>query len=163
MKYVQHQSTLDGSGLRIAVVQARFNLAICEQLRDGCMEALAQLGVEGEDVLLITVPGALEIPLALQKLAQSDEFDALVALGAVVRGQTYHFELVANESAAGIQRVALDFDIPIANGVLTTEDEAQALARAAGKGRDCARVAVEMANLVEAHNQLQDDDAQDAE
>jgi 6,7-dimethyl-8-ribityllumazine synthase len=108
---------------------------------------LAHLGVLEEDILHTTVPGALEIPVALQKLAETDQFDALIALGAVIRGETYHFELVANESAAGIARVSLDAGIPIANAVLTTETDEQAEERMAVKGADAARVAVEMANL----------------
>jgi 6,7-dimethyl-8-ribityllumazine synthase len=122
------------------------------------------LGVEDEDILLVTVPGALEIPLALQKMAQSGQFDALIALGAVVRGETYHFELVSNESGAGITRVGLDFGLPVANAVLTTENEEQAEVRMAGKGADAARVAVEMANMVVAMEELADDaDAADDE
>jgi 6,7-dimethyl-8-ribityllumazine synthase len=110
------------------------------------------------------VPGALEIPLALQKMAQSGQFDALIALGAVVRGETYHFELVSNESGAGITRVGLDFGLPVANAVLTTENEEQAEVRMAGKGADAARVAVEMANMVVAMEELADDaDAADDE
>ena len=115
-----------------------------------------QLGVAGEDVLLVTVPGALEAPLALQKMAESGQFDALIALGAVIRGETYHFELVSNESAAGITRVGLDFNIAIANGILTTDTDAQAHARTREKGRDCARAAVEMANLTSDLDGLQD-------
>ncbi|MCO5107991.1 MAG: 6,7-dimethyl-8-ribityllumazine synthase [Burkholderiaceae bacterium] len=141
------QSDLDGSGLRVGVVQARFNQVICEALRDACLAELIELGVDAEDVFVCTVPGSLEIPVVLQQLAASGEFDALIALGAVVRGETYHFEVVSNESAAGIARVALDFNVPIANAVLTTETDEQASARAAEKGAEAARVAVEMANL----------------
>ncbi len=137
----------DGEGLRIGVVQARFNEPVCNALRDACLEILQRLGVSEEDIFVCTVPGALEIPLALQKLAQTGEFDALVALGAVIRGETYHFEVVSNESAAGVARVSLDFSIPIANAILTTEDDDQAMVRATEKGADAARVAVEMANL----------------
>ena len=140
----------DGEGLRIGVVQARFNEPVCTALRDACLELLTRLGVAEEDIFVCTVPGALEIPLALQKLAQTGEFDALVALGAVIRGETYHFEVVSNESAAGVARVSLDFSIPIANAILTTEDDEQALVRAAEKGADAARVAIEMANLTAA-------------
>jgi len=138
---------LDGEGLRIGIVQARFNDAVCVALRQACLHELQELGVAEEDIFVCTVPGALEIPLALQKLAQTDEFDALVAIGAVIRGETYHFEVVSNESAAGVARVALDFSIPIANAVLTTETDEQAEARALEKGADAARVAVEMAHL----------------
>ncbi|HPU50848.1 MAG TPA: 6,7-dimethyl-8-ribityllumazine synthase [Burkholderiaceae bacterium] len=137
----------DGEGLRIGVVQARFNEPVCTALREACLELLTRLGVSEEDIFVCSVPGALEIPLALQKLAQTGEFDALVALGAVIRGETYHFEVVSNESAAGVARVALDFSIPIANAILTTEDDEQAMVRASEKGADAARVAVEMANL----------------
>jgi 6,7-dimethyl-8-ribityllumazine synthase len=137
----------DGEGLRIGVVQARFNEPVCEALREACLELLQRLGVGEDDIFVCTVPGALEIPLALQKLAQTGEFDALIALGAVIRGETYHFEVVSNESAAGVARVSLDFSIPIANAILTTEDDDQAMVRATEKGADAARVAVEMANL----------------
>ena len=102
---------------------------MCNGLADACVEELERLGVTGEDVLLVSVPGALEIPLALQKLAESGQFDALIALGAVIRGETYHFELVSNESGAGITRIGLDFNLPIANAVLTTENDEQAVAR----------------------------------
>ncbi len=158
------QSDLDGSGLRIGIVQARFNASIGETLRDACLDELVELGVAAEDVFVCTVPGALEIPLVLQQLAASGEFDALVALGAVVRGETYHFEVVSNESAAGISRVALDFNVPIANAVLTVESDEQADARAAEKGADAARVAVEMANLASSLSALgngEDDDDED--
>lgn len=139
---------LEGEGLRIAIVQARFNESVGSLQRESCVRELLALGVDGNDILAVTVPGALEIPLTLSQLAETGRFDALIALGAVIRGETYHFEVVSNESAAGISRVALEFHIPIANGVLTTEDDAQAMARAEEKGRDCARVAVEMANLL---------------
>jgi 6,7-dimethyl-8-ribityllumazine synthase len=151
----------DGAGLRIGIVQARFNEDICHGLRAACLTELKHLGVDEQDVLLVTVPGALEIPLALQKMAESGQFDALIALGAVVRGETYHFELVANESGAGIQRIGLDHGIPIANAVLTTENDEQAEARMAGKGADAARVAVEMANLVAAMEELADEAGDD--
>jgi len=152
------QSDLDGSGLRIGVVQARFNQVICEALRDACLAELVDLGVDAEDVFVCTVPGSLEIPLVLQQLAASGEFDALIALGAVVRGETYHFEVVSNESAAGISRVALDFNLPVANAVLTTETDEQASARAAEKGAEAARVAVEMANLASSLSGLAGED-----
>ena len=112
-----------------------------------CIQELIRLGVSSDDILLTTVPGALEIPLALQKLGESGEFDALIALGAVVRGETYHFELVSNESGAGITRVGLDLGIPIANGILTVDTDEQASARVVQKGKDCALAAVEMANF----------------
>ena len=163
MEIGQYQPNMDGGGLRIGVVQSRFNEPVCNGLVDACVEELERLGIAGEDVLLVTVPGALEIPLALQKLAESGQFDALIALGAVIRGETYHFELVSNESGAGISRVALDFGVPIANAVLTTENDEQAVARMTEKGRDAARVAVEMANLSVALEQLTQDDDDEEE
>lgn len=145
---VSYDENLSGRGLRIGVVQARFNAAIGDRMREGCLEELARLGVAEDDIEVVSVPGALEIPLALRLLAQSDEFDALVAIGCVIRGETYHFELVCNESAAGITRVQLDSLLPVANAILTVENEAQAEARIV-KGAEAARVAVEMANLAE--------------
>ncbi|WP_176044017.1 6,7-dimethyl-8-ribityllumazine synthase [Burkholderia vietnamiensis] len=158
MEIGQYQPNLEGDGLRIGIVQSRFNEPVCNGLADACVEELERLGVSGEDVLLVSVPGALEIPLALQKLAESGQFDALIALGAVIRGETYHFELVSNESGAGITRIGLDFNLPIANAVLTTENDEQAVARMTEKGRDAARVAVEMANLTMALDQLGDEE-----
>ena len=152
------QSDLDGAGLRIGIVQARFNEPVCNALRDACLEELVELGVESEDIFVCTVPGALEIPVVLQQLAASGSFDALIALGAIIRGETYHFEVVSNESAAGVSRVALDFNLPIANAILTTENDEQAEARAAEKGADAARVAVEMANLSLSLSTLSGDD-----
>ncbi|HWS75812.1 MAG TPA: 6,7-dimethyl-8-ribityllumazine synthase [Quisquiliibacterium sp.] len=148
------EADLDGEGLRIGVVQARFNAPVCEALRAACVSELLELGVEEEDIFVCTVPGALEIPFALDKLAQTEEFDALIALGAVIRGETYHFEVVSNESAAGIARVSLDFAMPVANAVLTTNTDEQAMARAAEKGAEAARVAVEMANLADSIESL---------
>jgi 6,7-dimethyl-8-ribityllumazine synthase len=141
--------TLDGRGLTIGIVQARFNASITEALAQACRSELTALGVAPEDIDLMQVPGALEVPLALQALAEQDRYDALIALGCIIRGETYHFELVANESGAGVSRVALDYQIPIANAILTTENLAQAEARKTEKGRDAARVAVEMARLLE--------------
>lgn len=138
----------DGEGLRIAIVQARFNESVGIVQRQACVQELLALGVDQADIVIATVPGALEIPLALSQLAETGRFDALIALGAVIRGETYHFEVVSNESAAGISRVALEFHIPVANGVLTVETDEQAEGRAQEKGRDCAKVAVEMANLL---------------
>lgn len=138
---------LDGRDLRIAIVQARFNVELTDQLAQSCLDELQRLGVAEDDITLHTVPGALELPLALQVLGQDGEFDALIALGCVIRGDTSHFDVVCNTSAAGIQQVGLDLGIPVANGVLTVEDEGQALARV-DKGAECARVAVEMANLL---------------
>lgn len=163
MEIGQYQPNLEGDGLRIGIVQSRFNEPVCNGLADACVEELERLGVTGEDVLLVSVPGALEIPLALQKLAESGQFDALIALGAVIRGETYHFELVSNESGAGITRIGLDFNLPISNAVLTTENDEQAVARMTEKGRDAARVAVEMANLTMALDQLGDDDEDEEE
>ena len=139
---------VDGQQLRIAIVQARFNAAITERLAASCLAELSVLGVAPSNIRHVTVPGALEIGVALSVLAASGTFDALIALGCVIRGETYHFELVADESAAAVTRIALDHDVPIANAVLTVETEAQAWARADAKGRDAARVAVEMANLL---------------
>ena len=143
---------LDGSNLRIGIVQARFNAHITDALAAGCVQELRALGVAEGNITHLTVPGALEVPVALGALAQCGEgddfeFDALIAIGCVIRGETYHFELVANESAAGITRVALDMGVPIANAILTVENEAQAKARL-GKGAEAARVAVEMAQLL---------------
>ena len=137
-----------GHGLRVGIVRCRFNEEVGRALLHACHARLLELGVADEDITLVSVPGALEAPLALQALADSGEFDALIALGAVIRGETYHFELVSNESAAGITRVQLESGIPIANGILTTEDDPQAEVRAPVKGRDCAEVAVEMACLL---------------
>lgn len=142
-----YQAEVNGEGLRVAVVVARFNKPVCDGLLDSCLAELLRLGVAEDDVLVVSVAGALEIPLALQRLAALDSFNAMVALGAVIRGETYHFEIVSNEMAAGITRVGLDTSVPIANGVLTCENDEQALARMAEKGRDCALVAIEMANL----------------
>jgi 6,7-dimethyl-8-ribityllumazine synthase len=142
------ESELNGAALRVAIVRARFNEAIGAALLAACVERLYALGVLQDRVTVVSVPGALEIPLALQQLAATGNYQALIALGAVVRGDTYHFEVVSNESAAGIAQVQLDAGLPVANGVLTTDTEAQALARVAQKGSDCAEAAVEMANLI---------------
>lgn len=139
---------LNGSGLKIGIAMSRFNIDVCEGLLGACVTELLKRGVAKDDIFLATVPGALEVPLALQKMAKSGKFDALVALGAIIRGETYHFELVANESGSGVTRVTLDSGLPIANAILTTEDEQQALDRMAGKGADAARVAIEMVNLL---------------
>ena len=143
-------ANLDGSRLSIAIVQARFNADITGKLAEACLAELAELGVEPGNIRLVMVPGALEVPVALQALADTEDFDALIALGCIIRGETYHFELVAHESGAGVSRVALDNTLPVANAILTVENEAQAWARAEDKGRDAARVAVEMANLLDA-------------
>ena len=140
---------LNGKDLRIGVVQARFNLPITDALAKACVEELQRMGVPAQHIKYVTVPGALEVPLALMAMADGGDFDALIALGCIIRGETYHFELVANESGAGITRVGLDHVLPIANAILTVETEEQAWARVAEKGSDAARVAVEMATLME--------------
>jgi 6,7-dimethyl-8-ribityllumazine synthase len=140
---------LDGKGLYIGVVQARFNESVTDALEQACRQELASLGVAADHIDLVRVPGALEVPVALQAMAEKGGYDALIALGCVIRGETYHFELVANESAAGVTRVALDYQLPIANAILTVENTEQALARQVDKGRDAARVAVEMCHLLD--------------
>ena len=142
-------AALDGEGLRIGIVRARFNDALTGALAEACLNELATLGVPARHIRQVLVPGALEIPVALKALAETEDYDALIALGCIIRGETYHFELVANESGAGVSRVALDHLLPVANAILTVENEAQAWARAEEKGRDAARVAVEMANLMD--------------
>jgi len=142
----QRRGRLDGAGLRIGIVASRFNEPIVTRLLEGVADQLERLGVTSRDVVHAGVPGALEIPLALQWLAQSGRFDALVAVGVVIRGETYHFEVVANESARGVMDVALQSGLPVANAILTTENEAQAEARL-DKGAEAVRVAVEMARL----------------
>ena len=148
------EAVASGAGLRVGIVVARFNADIGDGLLASCTAALATLGVRESDIRIVTVPGALEVPLALQKMANTGNFDALVALGAVIRGETYHFEIVSNESAAGINAVALASGIPIANGILTADSDAQADARTDEKGRACADAAVEMANLGRAIDKL---------
>ena len=140
----------DGAGRRVAIVVSRFNAEIGDGLLGGALRALAEAGVADADILVVSVPGALETPLALQRLAQDGDYDALVALGAVVRGETYHFEIVSNESAAGVSGVMLEFGIPIGNGILTCETDAQALARMDAKGYEAAQAALELANLSDA-------------
>ena len=140
---------LDGKKLSIGIVQARFNEGITNALYQACHAELLQLGVLEKHITHVTVPGALEVPVALQALAERDDFDALIALGCIIRGETYHFELVANESGAAVTRLALDYHPPIANAILTTENLEQAVARQEEKGRDAARVAVEMAHVLE--------------
>ncbi len=140
---------MNGKRLKIGIVQARFNAGVTDALAQACKDELLALGVSDKDIDHITVPGALEVALALQAMAEKSKYDALVALGCIIRGETYHFELVANESGAAVTRIGLDYQLPIANAILTTEDMAQALARQVEKGRDAARVAVEMANLLE--------------
>lgn len=139
---------LDGKKLSIGIVQARFNESVTNALAQACKQELLSLGVEEKNITHVLVPGALEVPCALQALAESEKFDALVALGCIIRGETYHFELVANESGSAVTRLALDYQLPIANAILTTENLVQAQQRQDEKGRDAARVAVEMANLL---------------
>jgi 6,7-dimethyl-8-ribityllumazine synthase len=146
----EFDQNLAGAGLRIGVVMARFNLDVCEGLLSACTAELKKLGVAASDIRIATVPGALEIPLVLQTMAQSGSVDALVALGAVIRGETYHFEVVSNDSCRAVMEVQLDTGIPVANGILTCENDDQALARMQQKGADCAQAAVEMANLLRA-------------
>ena len=141
---------VSGDGRRIGIVVARFNEPLGEKLLAGALRALAEAKVVERDIVVVTVPGALEAPLALQRLAQEADCDALVALGAVVRGDTYHFDIVANESAAGVASVQLEFGIPIGNGILTTDTEEQADARADTKGYQAAQAALELANLLDA-------------
>jgi 6,7-dimethyl-8-ribityllumazine synthase len=140
---------MNGKKLRIGIVQARFNDNITNALASACRTELSALGVQDKNIDHVTVPGALEVPVALMAMAEKSQYDALVALGCIIRGETYHFELVANESGAGVSRVSLDYQLPIANAIITTENLAQAVARQVEKGVDAARVAVEMANLLD--------------
>ncbi|MEK6708597.1 MAG: 6,7-dimethyl-8-ribityllumazine synthase [Pseudomonadota bacterium] len=142
------EAELNGTGLRVGIVMSRFNIDVSEGLLGACTAELTKCGVQESAMLLVTVPGALEIPLVLQKMALTDQFDALIALGAVIRGDTYHFEVVANESASGVAAVQLDTGIPVANGILTTQTDDEALARMGRKGAKAAQVAIEMANLL---------------
>ncbi|HJU21865.1 MAG TPA: 6,7-dimethyl-8-ribityllumazine synthase [Casimicrobiaceae bacterium] len=153
MSIVRLEPNARGDALRVAIVQARFNPSIGEGLLAGALGALHDAGVGEDRITIVTVPGALEIPLALQRLAQARRHDALVALGAVIRGDTYHFEIVANESASGVSSVALEFGVPIGNGILTCDTDAQAEARMAAKGADAALAALELANLLAAIDQ----------
>ena len=150
MKLKESEASRSGKGLRIGIVQARFNADITDALAEACLSELMQLGVKAKNVTLVQVPGALEIPLALQALADRLHYDALIALGCIIRGETYHFELVANESGAGVTRIALDHALPIANAILTVDNIKQAKERQIEKGVDAARVAVEMALLMRA-------------
>ena len=136
--------------MRVGIVLSRFNAAIGQPLLEGALRALGEAGAPESSVTVVTVPGALEAPLALQRMAQTGDYDALVALGAVIRGETFHFDIVATESASGLASVQLEFGIPIGNGILTTDSEEQALARADVKGHEAAMAAVEMANLLDA-------------
>lgn len=138
----------NGEELQIGIVQARFSSEVAEIQLEACINELIELGVNAQDIVVASVPGALELGVTLGQMADSFEFDALIALGAVIRGDTYHFEIVSNESAAAISKVSMSHGIPIANGVLTTENTQQALDRAEIKGKECAQAAVEMANLL---------------
>ena len=142
-------SRLEGRKLVIGIVQARFNQGVTNALAKACWDELLACGVEENDIEHVQVPGALEVPVALQAMAEKGGYDALIALGCIIRGETYHFELVSNESAAGVTRVSLDYQLPIANAILTTENLDQAVARQVEKGRDAALVAIEMANLLD--------------
>ena len=144
----EYEKDIDGTGLKIGIVMSRFNIDVCEGLLSACTASLLKQGVAEKDIALATVPGALEIPLVLRKMAMSGRFDALIALGAVIRGETYHFELVSNESGAGVTRVTLDTGVPIANAILTTETDEQALVRMSDKGSEAALVAIEMVKLL---------------
>jgi len=144
------EKNIDGKGMRIGIVQSRFNPSICEGLLGACRSQLVQQGVKEADITLATVPGALEIPVVLQQMAASGNYDALIALGAVIRGDTFHFEVVSNESARCVSDVQLDNGIPIANAILTTDTDAQAEERMIVKGEEAALVAIEMANLLKA-------------
>ena len=151
----EYPASLDAAGLNIGIVMSRFNPAIGESLLTACVNELRRLGVADASLEIATVAGALEIPLTLQTMAQSERFDALIALGADIRGETYHFEVVSNDSSRGIMEVQLDTGIPIANGILTCENDEQAMARTHEKGSDCARTAVEMVNLLQALGERQ--------
>ena len=146
----EYDNNLDGSALRVGIVMSRFNLPICEGLLSACVAELKRLGVADSNMAIANVPGALEIPLVLQSMAKSGKFDALVALGAVIRGDTYHFEVVSNDACRAIMEVQLDTGIPIANGLLTCDTDEQAEVRMQPKGSDCAQAAIEMANLKKA-------------
>lgn len=147
---LEHDANLNGAGLKVGIVMSRFNLPVCEGLLSACVAELKRLGVADGDMEIATCPGALEIPLILQTLANSGRFDALIALGAVIRGETYHFEVVSNDACRAIMEVQLDKGLPIANGILTCETDEQAEVRMQPKGADCAQAAVEMANLQKA-------------
>ncbi len=144
------EKNLNGTGMRIGIVQSRFNTTVCEGLLAACRAQLVKQGVRDDDMTLATVPGALEIPLVLQHMAQTHQFDALIALGAVIRGDTYHFEVVSNESARGVGEVQLHAGVPIANAILTTDTDQQAEVRMSVKGAEAALVAIEMVNLLRA-------------
>lgn len=151
---------LDGRGVRIAIVAARFNERVVRALVDGAADVLRRIGVDEDDLTLVWVPGAFELPVVAQQLARSGSVDGIVCLGAVVRGETAHFEHVAGQAAAGIARVALDTGVPVGFGVLTTEDSAQAEARAGGKlGNKGAEAALAVVETVRVTQELRADGA----
>ena len=154
---------LDGSRLRIGIVQARFTNEIGSKMLEVCCRTLKELGVADENITAATVPGALEVPLVLLQLGNSGEYDALIAIDTIIKGETYHFEVVCNESAAGVSRVSLELGIPVANAILTTYNEEQARQRTAEKGAEAARVAIEMVRLGESLDALHGDDGDDEE
>jgi 6,7-dimethyl-8-ribityllumazine synthase len=156
LKITAITQNLAGGGLRIGIVQSRFNEPIVKQMNVACLNALLAHGVAADDIHHVSVPGALEIPLTLQTMALTDQYDALIAIGAVIRGETYHFEIVSNDSSRGVMDVMLETGIPVANGILTCNTDEQALARVAEKGADCATAAIEMANALKAINGLKD-------
>lgn len=143
-------TVLDGRQLRIGIVQSRFNEPVVGGLLSACLAELQKHGVGPDAIDLVSVPGALEIPVVLQTMAHTQKYHALIAIGAVIRGETYHFEIVANESCRGVMDVTLQTGVPIANGILTVNTDEQALARTVEKGTDCARVAIEMAQIIKA-------------
>ena len=141
---------LDGRHLRIGIVQSRFNEPVVAGMLNACVAELQKCGVSPESIDHVSVPGALEIPVVLQTMAHAQKYDALIAIGAVIRGDTYHFEVVSNESCRGVMDVTLETGMPIANGILTVDTDQQAMARIIEKGIDCARAAIEMAHLSKA-------------
>ena len=150
-----------GAGLRVGIVMGRFNIDVGDGLLSSCTAGLVKHGVAQKDMRIVTVPGALEIPLTLKKMAQSGKYDALIALGAVIRGETYHFEVVSDRSSQGVMQVSLEYGMPIANAILTVDTDEQAHARTREKGADAARVAIEMANLGASLASLAPDDDDD--
>ena len=150
------KQNLDGSALKIGIVQSRFNEPVVMKMNQACVDALLAHGVKVANITHITVPGALEISIALQTMALTHQFNALIAIGAVIRGETYHFEVVSNDTCRGVMDVMLETGVPIANGILTVNNDEQALARVVEKGADCARVAIEMAHAVALLRQLKE-------
>jgi len=145
--------SLSGTGLYVGIVIGQFNSEIADRMRDACEARLKEIGVASDNITCIGVPGALEIPIVLRAMALRRQYDALIALGSVIRGETYHFEVVSNESSRGVMAVQLETGVPIANGILTCENEDQIAERMVPKARECADVAVGMANLLEAINE----------